>query len=92
MRCAGVSFSHRQLYGDAVRSQVRSRLRMSAVVSTVIGLGGFQLRQSGQLYMEASRNHFASGMRGDRKARCDFNPGPLGVTTHVAHVIRLHRQ
>jgi len=64
----------------------------SSVVSTVIGLGGFQFRQSGHRYMDASRNHFASGMRGARKSRCDFKPGPLGVTTHVAHVMRPHRQ
>ena len=41
---SGVNFSRRQLYpaGFALRSQARSRFRMSAVVSTVIGLGGFQ--------------------------------------------------
>jgi hypothetical protein len=53
---------------------------MSAVVSTAIGFGGFQFRQRGQVYMLPSRNHFASGMRGARKSRCDFKPGPLGVS------------
>ena len=60
-----------------------SRRVTSAAVSTLSGFGGVQLRQSGQTYGLHCRSHLASGMRGARKARCDFKPGPLGVAIEL---------